>query len=214
VSDVLDMWLGESERHLHEVFETARRSAPTVLFFDEIDAIGQKRSQLRNSAGRNVVNQLLAELDSVDQSNDGVFVLGATNHPWDVDAALLRPGRFDRVVLVLPPDQDARKAILALHLDGRPVAGLNLDSIAAKTKDFSGADLAPLCESAAELAMEASVDSGRVRPIGPGDLKEGLKDVRPSTGLWFDTARNYAMFANQSGMYDELLAYMRASKLI
>jgi SpoVK/Ycf46/Vps4 family AAA+-type ATPase len=214
VSDVLDMWLGESERHLHEVFETARRNAPTVLFFDEIDAIGQKRSQLRHSAGRNIVNQLLAELDSVDHGNDGVFVLGATNHPWDVDTALLRPGRFDRIVLVLPPDEVARQAILALHMEGRPVDTLNLEWIAAKTRDFSGADLAHVCESAVELAMEASVSSGRTRPIGQADFKEALKDVRPSTRPWFDTARNYVMFANESGVYDELLAYMRAAKLV
>src|SRR5437764_1245622 len=116
LADVLSMWLGESERHLHELFETARRNAPCVLFFDEIDAIGQRRAQRRHSAGRNVVNQLLAEMDGVDRDNDGVFVLGATNHPWDVDAALLRPGRFDRMALVLPPDRPARAAILGHHL--------------------------------------------------------------------------------------------------
>jgi AAA+ superfamily predicted ATPase len=214
LSDVLDMYLGESERRLHEIFDTARRSAPAVLFFDEIDAIGQKRSQLRHSAGRNVVNQLLAELDGVDQSNDGVFVLAATNHPWDVDAALLRPGRLDRMVLVLPPDEPARQGILSLHLADRPAEGVDVPWIAGRAKDFSGADLAHLCESAVEFAMEASVTSGRTRPINQGDFKEALKEVRGSTRLWFDTARNYAMFANESGMYDELLAYMRANKLL
>jgi AAA+ superfamily predicted ATPase len=81
LNDVLDMWLGESERRLHEVFETARRAAPCVLFLDEIDALGRKRSQLRQSAGRNVVNQLLAELDGALADNEGLFVLAATNHP-------------------------------------------------------------------------------------------------------------------------------------
>src|SRR5206468_9093310 len=88
IVDVLNMWLGNSEKNLHEVFEAARRNAPCVLFFDEIDALGQKRSQLRQHAGRNVVNQLLAELDGVGDNNEGVFVLAATNHPWDVDTAL------------------------------------------------------------------------------------------------------------------------------
>ena len=119
------MWLGESERHLHEIFETARRNAPAVLFFDEIDALGQKRSQMRNSAGRNVVNQLLAEMDGVEVNNDGVFVLGATNHPWDVDTALIRPGRLDRMVLVLPPDEAARRAVVDLHLADRPAEGVD-----------------------------------------------------------------------------------------
>lgn len=145
LSDVLDMWLGESERHLHEIFETARRSAPTVLFFDEIDALGQKRAQLKHSAGRNIVNQLLSEMDSVGSDNEGVFILGATNHPWDVDAALRRPGRFDRLVLVLPPDQGARESILHHHLQARPAGDIDVAWLAARTPGLSGADLAHLC---------------------------------------------------------------------
>src|SRR3954454_837174 len=98
LNDVLDMWLGESERKLHDAFAAARRTAPCVLFLDELDALGQKRSHQRRSAGRNVVNQLLAELDGAQADNDGLFVLAATNHPWDVDTALRRPGpaRLDR----------------------------------------------------------------------------------------------------------------------
>src|SRR5215472_19034422 len=119
LDDVFSMWLGESERHLHDLFQTARRNAPCVLFFDEIDAIGQRRSQRRHSAGRNVVNQLLAEMDGVDVDNEGVFVLAATNHPWDVDSGLLRPGRFDRLALVLPPDRPARAAIIGHNLLSR-----------------------------------------------------------------------------------------------
>jgi hypothetical protein len=105
LADVLDMYTGASERNMRAVFETARRNAPCLLFLDEVDALGQKREHLRNSAGmRGAVNQLLTEMDSVKSNNDGVFVLGATNHPWDVDTALLRPGRFDRMLLVVPPD--------------------------------------------------------------------------------------------------------------
>ena len=94
--DVLDMYLGNSERNMHQVFEAARRAAPCVLFFDEVDALGQRRTNLARSAGRNVVAQLLVELDGATTRNEGVFVLGATNQPWDVDPALQRPGRFDR----------------------------------------------------------------------------------------------------------------------
>jgi AAA+ superfamily predicted ATPase len=214
LSDVLDMWLGESERKLHELFQTARRTAPVVLFFDELDAIGQKRSHLKHHAGRTVVNQLLAELDGVDHDNEGIFVLGATNHPWDVDTALLRPGRFDRMVLVLPPDEAAREAILRFCLKDRPTAGLDLRGIAARTQGFSGADLAHLCETAAENAMEASAASGVLRPISVDDVHRALAEVRPSTRPWFDAARNYAMFANESGVYDDLVAYMRAHKML
>ena len=214
LSDVLSMWLGESERHLHELFQAARRSAPCVLFFDEIDAIGQRRSLRRHSAGRNVVNQLLAELDGVDGGNDGVFVLGATNHPWDVDAALLRPGRFDRVTLVLPPDRPARAAVLGHHLRGRPVEGVDLERLAGRTEDFSGADLAHLCDTAVEYALEESLAGGGIRSVTARDFERALSEVRPSTRAWFETARNFVLFANDGGLYDELQAYMRARRLL
>ena len=213
LSDVLDMWLGESERKLHELFEHARRNAPTVLFIDEIDALGQKRSQQRHSAGRNVVNQLLSELDSVGSDNKNLFVLSATNHPWDVDAALKRPGRFDRTILVLPPDQPAREQILAYHLAERPTEQLRLDRIAQMTRGFSGADLAHLCESAVECALEESIESGQARPVNQQDFERVAGQVKPSTRPWFETAKNYAMFANEGGVYDELLAYIKEHRI-
>jgi SpoVK/Ycf46/Vps4 family AAA+-type ATPase len=213
MSDVLDMWLGQSERRLHELFENARRNAPCVLFLDELDALGRKRSQLGSSAGRGVVNQLLAELDGIGDDNEGVFVLAATNHPWDVDSALKRPGRLDRMLLVLPPDRDARETILAYHLRERPLSGLDLGKLAAKTETYSGADLAQVCESAAELALCDSIESGTIRPITMRDAERAVRDVRPSTAAWFQTARNYALFANEGGVYDELLAYIRKHKL-
>jgi AAA+ superfamily predicted ATPase len=214
LSDVLDMWLGQSERNLHQIFRTARQSAPVVLFFDEIDALGRKRSQLTHGAGRNVVNQLLAELDGVEADNEGVFVLGATNHPWDVDTALLRPGRFDRTVLVLPPDRPAREAIIRHHLKGRPTDRVDVGHIAARTEQFSGADLAHLCESATEVALEDAIARGTPRPIAGADFQRALREVRPSTRSWFEAARNYAVFANESGLYDDLLAYLKANKLL
>lgn len=198
LSDILDMWMGSSERNLHEIFETARRHAPCVLFIDEMDAIGQKRTNLRNYAGlRPVVNQLLTELDSVKQDNTGVFVLGATNHPWDVDTALLRPGRFDRLVLVLPPDLEARKGVLQYHLRGRPLSGIDVNALARRTEHFSGADLALLCDSAGQLAMEESLRTGDVRPILMADFASALQDIKPSSGPWLTDARNVALYANE-----------------
>jgi SpoVK/Ycf46/Vps4 family AAA+-type ATPase len=212
LTDVLDMWMGESERNLHELFESARRNAPCVLFLDEIDALGQKRSQLKHSALRSVVNALLAELDGVSENNEGVFVLAATNHPWDVDSALKRPGRLDRTLLVLPPDREARRLILDLHLREKPTEKLDLEAIARRTEGCSGADLALLCETATELAMEQAIDSGEIRPMGMAHFKPALKTVRRSTEAWFETARNYALYANEGGAYDELLAYLRSRK--
>jgi SpoVK/Ycf46/Vps4 family AAA+-type ATPase len=213
LSDVLDMYVGNSEKNLHEIFETARRKSPCVLFLDEIDALGRKRSQMRNSSG-NVINQLLSEMDGVNAKNEGVFVLAATNHPWDVDTALRRPGRLDRTLLVLPPDLEARVSLLEMSLRDRPVQNIDVNGLAKTTEDFSGADLAHLADSASELAMEDSMTTGRVRSITMNDFKTALKDVRPSTRAWFETAKNYAMFANEAGQYDDLLEYLKAKRMM
>ena len=209
LADVLDMYIGSSERNVAELFETARASAPCVLFLDELDAIGQKRSLTRNSGMRTTVNQLLTELDGVGSDNEGVYVLAATNHPWDVDPALRRPGRLDRTLLVLPPDRPAREAILRTHLRGRPLERIDVGRLAKQTDGFSGADLAHLCESASETALMESVESGETRMIRMSDFDAALAEVRPSMGPWLETARNVALFANTDGEYDELAAYLR-----
>jgi SpoVK/Ycf46/Vps4 family AAA+-type ATPase len=210
VADVLDMWTGSSERNLAQIFAAARRNAPCVLFFDEVDALGHKRSHLTTSSSmRNTVNQLLSEMDSLGGRNDGVFVLGATNHPWDVDSALRRPGRFDRMLLVLPPDGAAREAILRHHLRDRPLAGVDLGKIARATEHYSGADLAHLCTTAAERALAESMRSGRLVPLTTRDLLTAAREVQPSTGPWFAAARNVALFGNTDGSYDELAAYLK-----
>ncbi|MEV5312834.1 ATP-binding protein [Streptomyces sp. NPDC052610] len=210
VNDVLDMWIGNSERNMHEIFETARRQAPCVVFLDELDALGAKRSRTAHSGMRNTVNQLLTELDGIDSAaNEGVFVLAATNVPWDVDIALRRPGRLDRTILVLPPDGPAREAILRYHLRDRPIENVDLGKLVKATDGLSGADLAHVCEAAAERALLDSARTGTVRLIGMKDLLAAAKDVVPSTEPWFASARNVAMFANQGGMYDDLVAYLK-----
>jgi SpoVK/Ycf46/Vps4 family AAA+-type ATPase len=213
-ADIIDMFVGQSERNIHELFEIARRNAPCVLFLDEVDAIGQKRSQLRNTPMRSAVNQLLLELDDVDGGNDGVFLLAATNHPWDVDSALRRPGRFDRTLLVLPPDGTAREAVFRYHLRERPVAGVNLARLAKLTDGYSGADIAHICETASERALMDSIHRGEARMIGQPDLEASIGEVKPSLGAWFDTARNVALFANEGGAYDDLANYLKKRRLI
>ncbi|WFB10626.1 ATP-binding protein [Streptomyces sp. LX-29] len=210
INDVLDMWIGNSERNMHEVFATARRQAPCVVFLDELDALGAKRGRVQHSGLRTTVNQLLTELDGVHAAtNEGVFVLAATNVPWDVDIALRRPGRLDRTLLVLPPDAPAREAILRYHLRDRPIENVDLGRLAKATEGLSGADLAHVCEAAAETALLDSARTGTVRLIGMKDLLGAAKAVVPSTEPWFAAARNVAMFANEGGMYDDLLAYLK-----
>ena len=209
VADVFDMFIGNTERNINELFETARTSAPCVLFLDELDALGQKRTLTRNSGTRTSVNQLLTELDGIGSENEGVYILAATNHPWDVDPALRRPGRLDRMLLVLPPDQPAREAIFRTHLRDRPIASIDVKKLAKRTDGFSGADIAHVVDSASEVALLDSVNSGTPRLIGMADFDVALGEIRPSIGAWMDTARNVALFANASGEYDELAAYIR-----
>ena len=211
LADVLDMYIGQSERNIRGIFDAARERAPCVIFLDEVDALGQKRSHLRNSAARGTVNQLLSEMDGLTD-NEGVFVIGATNHPWDVDVALRRPGRFDRMLLVLPPDAPAREAVLRHHLRGRPIANVDLGKLAKMTRGYSGADLAYICEGAAERALLDSAHSGTPRMIDMDDLEAAAKDVKPSIGPWLETARNVAEFANEGGAYDDLLSYLRGTR--
>jgi AAA+ superfamily predicted ATPase len=208
IQQVLDMWMGESEKRIHQIFEKARDEAPTILFFDEIEAIGAARHQLRHGPGRRMVNQLLAELDGVGAQNDRVLVLGATNAPWDVDPALRRPGRFDRVVFVPPPDVTGREAVLKLAFRDRPTENLDLAAVARRTARFSGADLVHLAEVASERALTEALKSGKVRAITQSDVIASLDKVRPTTVEWLDTARRYVTYANQAGLYDDVAKYI------
>ena len=148
ISDILDMYIGESERKLHAIFEKARAAKPAVLFFDEIEALGGKRQYHREASSSKLVSQFLSELDGFARNNEGVLVLGATNVPWDVDPAFRRPGRFDRVLFVPPPDREARERIVSLLLDSRPTDGeLDVAFLAKHSSGFSGADLQNLVET-------------------------------------------------------------------
>jgi transitional endoplasmic reticulum ATPase len=207
IHDVLDMWIGNSERNLHGIFDQARRNAPCVLFFDEVDALGASRSDMKTSAGRHLINQFLAELDGVKASNDGVLILGATNAPWHLDSAFRRPGRFDRILFVPPPDAPARAAILRLLLRGKPVEDIDYETVARKCDGFSGADLKAVVDLTIETKLKAAMKSGVPSPIRTKDLLAALG--KPTTREWFATAKNYALYSNQGGAYDDILKYLK-----
>ncbi len=209
INDVLNMYIGESERNLHEIFEQARAATPCVLFFDEVDALGASRTDLRHSAGRNLVNQFLAELDGLNAANDGLLILAATNAPWHIDSAFRRPGRFDRILFVPPPDAPARAAIAKLMLVGKPVDDIDYDQIAKKTEGFSGADLKNVVDVAIEAKLRQAMQRGVPEPLKAADLLNAAKTLRPTTSEWFSTAKNYALFSNQGGLYDDVLDYLK-----
>ncbi|WP_418908151.1 AAA family ATPase [Glutamicibacter endophyticus] len=216
MADVLSPYIGESEKNLRKLFDEARAAAPAVLFLDEIDALGLRRGSLTGSASwlRQMVNQLLLEMDSMASNNDGLYVLAATNHPWDLDEALLRPGRLDRSVLVSPPDAPARESILKTHLEQRPIARINLAQLAAQTDGFSGADLEHLCVTAAEKAMMQSIAADNLTPVSMDHMALALKEVKPSVLPWLEAARNVVRFSNENGRYDDLAHYLKSRGML
>ena len=209
---VLDMYLGESEQKLHKIFELARKSAPAVLFFDETDALAADRRDLRQSAGRNLINQFLSELDGAQAANDGLLILGATNAPWHLDGAFLRPGRFDRIIFVPPPDTGARQEIAKIHAKGKPLVDFDPADLAKRTEGFSGADLRAVFDQATEQALTEAMKKGSLVPVSGKMLAQASKDVKPSTRKWFESAKNHALYANQSGFYDDVLVYLGLKK--
>lgn len=215
VADLVEAYWGESEKAVRELFAQARRHTPTVLFFDEFDAIGAARGGTESQFWRSLVTQLLQEMDGVGGPNEGVLVMAATNLPWAVDPAFRRPGRFDRVVFVPPPDEPARLAILQQHAGKLPGAEtLDLGKVAAKTANWSGADLKALAERAAEGALERSLKSGKIQPVAMADFDQALAGQRATAGEWFATARNHVRYANEGGRYDDLEGYMKRHKLM
>jgi SpoVK/Ycf46/Vps4 family AAA+-type ATPase len=212
LNDILDMWIGNSEKNLHDIFELARENAPCVLFIDEIDALGASRSDMKQSSGRHLINQFLQELDGIANTNEGVLVLGATNTPWNLDPAFRRPGRFDRIVFVPPPDELSRESILKLKLQNKPIEGIDYTGLAKKTENYSGADINAIIDIAVEMKLEASFSDGIPRPIDTKDLLGAIKKHKASTQEWFMTAKNFAMFANDAGLYDDILTYLKIKK--
>lgn len=209
IHDVLDMWIGNSEHNLHDLFELARANTPCVLFFDEVDALGASRTDMRQSGARHLINQFLSELDGINSSNTGVLVLAATNTPWHLDAAFRRPGRFDRILFVGPPDGEARAEIFRIHLKDKPLASIDYAKLVKKTDQFSGADITAVIDGAVEQKLREALVHGLPTPITTHNLLDAIKQVKPSTRDWFATARNHALYANQSGLYDDILTYLK-----
>ena len=213
INDILDMWMGNSEKNLHNIFELARKQAPTVLFFDEVDALGANRSDMRKSGGRHLINQFLSEMDGISGNNEGVLILAATNTPWHLDPAFRRPGRFDRFIFVAPPDTEARKNILEILIREKPTDNnIKIDKLAQKTKEFSGADLKAIVDIAIENKLRHSMRAGKPLPLEHKDFIQAISQVRSSTKEWFTSAKNYALYANEGGLYDEILKYLNIKK--
>ncbi|MFA4699325.1 CDC48 family AAA ATPase [Pyrococcus kukulkanii] len=190
--EILSKWVGESEKNIREIFRKARQAAPTVIFIDEIDAIAPRRGTDVNRVTDRIINQLLTEMDGLVE-NSGVVVIAATNRPDIIDPALLRPGRFDRLILVPAPDEKARLEIFKVHTRNMPLAkDVDLKELAKRTEGYTGADIAAVCREAAMIAMRRALEQGilkegmkadeirRIAKVTMKDFEEALKKIGPS----------------------------------
>jgi len=192
--ELLSKWVGESEKAVREVFKKARQVSPTIIFFDEIDSLAPRRGMGADShVTERVVNQILTEMDGLEELHD-VVVIAATNRPDIVDPALLRPGRFDRLILTPVPDKAARKKIFEVHTKHMPLAkDVDLDKLAEMTEGYVGADIEALCREAAMIALRENIESKEVKMK---HFKEAMKKVGPSVTK--DIEKAYEEFAKQS----------------
>ena len=209
LAELLSKWIGDSEKAIRSVFDDARAAAPCVIFFDEFDALGGRRTSGGGGAHsmRMIVTQLLEELDGVASDNDGVYFLAATNRPWDIDPALRRPGRIDKTVVVLPPDAVARAAILLGELRGKPAEGVDVIAVAAATEGFSGADLAQVARVGLQQSMAASMSAGAIVPVTTQVLLSAAAAVTPSTGAWFEQVAPVLDYGTDDGTFEQVRAY-------
>ncbi len=209
IHDILNLYVGNSERNVQRLFATARSQRPAILFIDELDALGRKRDLMRHSSLTSTINAFLSELDGAVSDNDNLLVIGATNAPWDIDSAFKRPGRFDQLLFVPPPDEAARQSILDLHLGKRPCdSDLDTARLSQDTEQFSGADLAALVDEAASRVLTEVLGGGTERPITQADLLAARKPMKASTTEWLATARNYVEYANEGGDYSDVAQYL------
>ena len=212
ITDILDKYIGESEQNVRDIFASARARKPCILFFDEIDSIGFNRAKLSSEHLRPVIDQLLTEIEGIDSSTDKLLIIGATNMPWDVDPAFKRPGRFDKMVFVPPPDKKAREVIFRLKLEGKPIANIDYEILARRTELYSGADIENVVEVATENVLSEIMKTGEEREITNNDMLYAIDNTRPSTVEWLKTVKNYIKYANQTGLYNDVESFLSKHK--
>lgn len=183
-SEVMSQWVGVAEQNLARLFSEASAYERSVIFIDELESLSPKRRSSQSTVMARVVPQLLAELDGFHKRENALLMIGATNEPWAIDSAILRPGRLDRLIYVPPPDLPARQKILELNLKDAPLADtVNLADYAARTANFSGADMAAVAQRVRERVFSQAVHQGIERPIQPQDFEAVLGEMRPSIPL-------------------------------
>ncbi|MCX8197012.1 MAG: tetratricopeptide repeat protein [Candidatus Micrarchaeota archaeon] len=192
ISDILDMYVGNTEKNIHNVFETARKNAPCIVFFDEVEGLGGRREEMTQSTAymKMAVNQLLFEMDGIESNNENVLVVGATNAPWDVDPALRRSGRFGKTIFIPEPDFISRVEILKMHVKKIPAASnIAFYRLALATIGYASADLKAVVEEAATIPWREAFHTGKQRPVTTADFIAAIKKKKSSLPPWYEQAK-------------------------
>ncbi len=207
--ELISKWVGDSEKGIRQVFKKARQTSPTIIFFDEIDAIAPRRGMSADShVTERVVNQILTEMDGLEDIND-IVIIGATNRPDMLDTALLRPGRFDRIILTPAPDEKTREEIFKVHTMGMPLKGVDLKELAKKTGGYVGADIEAICREAAINALREDMKSREVtKKHFEVALKRVKASVTPEVEAAYEDLQNFFTAARAKQMKEEKPAYM------
>jgi SpoVK/Ycf46/Vps4 family AAA+-type ATPase len=194
---------------LHDSFQEARGGAPSILFFDEIDALGGSRKIKQSGPERLVVNQFLTEMEGVESSNENMLVIGSTNAPWDMDPALRRAGRFTTQIFVPPPDFEAREAIFKIHTRGRPLADdVDFKELARLTEDYSSADITTICDEASQIPWRETIHGGAKRKISMRDFRVVIDQRESSITPWLRLAEKQIRESGEVDIYEELSEYI------
>ena len=212
ITDILDPYLGVSSQNIKDIFAQARASKPCILFFDEIDTIGFNRAKLSGEYMRPIIDQLLSEIEGIESNTEKLLIMGATNMPWDVDPALRRPGRFDKLIFIMPPDINARKEIFALKMKGRPLDKIDCMELAKRTELYSGADIENVVELAAENVIDSIMKTGVERKIAMKDLLLAIEKTRPSTIDWLKTIDTYIKYGTNNSLFRDVELYLKKYK--
>ncbi|RME54964.1 ATP-binding protein [Candidatus Woesearchaeota archaeon] len=205
-SDIKSKYVGEAEKQVVKLFNDARKEKAAIIFFDEFESLATDRTRMSNNT-KGVVSTLLAEMDGVGNKDQNILVIAATNEPWQIDVALRRPGRFDSMIFVPPPDMKARKEIIKINMKNRPVDNIDYEKIAKATEHFSGADIKALCDEATDIPLKEYLLFKKKRKINNADFYEVLRTKTPSILPWFNRARELIERRNEESMFKDVINY-------
>lgn len=195
INEIVDMYAGNTEKNMHRIFEQARSNTPCVVFFDEVDALGGKRDGGDGGGGgsqsfmRMAVNQFLQEMDGIEKNPEGIFIIGATNQPWDMDPALKRSGRFGESIYIPPPDYKTRKQAFMYNTRKMPLGRINFGRLSRATMGFSQADIAEICDKTALIPAAEEDKTGRRRKILMRDFLQMIKQHGGTLEAWYSMVK-------------------------